>query len=137
MPPLCWRQTPAMVMAFLKPNEDGSPPELGKDARIALQHFPGPLKYPYMHQFLTAFAGMLGCAQCAACQERSSILCSSCMHALQQTGFSKCVQSPLRLSVIQKTFLYTCKGRSRAALPSTWSVTMATSSGQRFSCSFT
>lgn len=58
-----------MVMAFLKPNEDGSPPEQGKDARIALQHFPGPLKYPYMHQFLTAFAGMLGCAQPAACQE--------------------------------------------------------------------
>lgn len=71
---ICWRQTPAMVMAFLKPNEDGSPPELGKDARIALQHFPGPLKYPYMHQFLTAFAGMIGCAQCAACQERGNML---------------------------------------------------------------
>ncbi|KAK9845433.1 hypothetical protein WJX81_006361 [Elliptochloris bilobata] len=56
------KKAPAMVMAFLRPNEDGSPPELGKDARIALQHFPGPLKYPYMHQFLTTFAGMMGAA---------------------------------------------------------------------------
>ena len=51
-----------MVMAFLKPNEDGTPPTLSKDSRIGLQPFPGPLKYPYMHQFLTTFAGMLGCA---------------------------------------------------------------------------
>jgi hypothetical protein len=52
-----------MVMAFVKPSEDGSPPALGKDARIALQPFPGPLQYPYMHQFLTMFAGMMGCAR--------------------------------------------------------------------------
>ncbi len=57
------RQAPAMVMAFIKPSEDGSPPALGKDARIALQPFPGPLQYPYMHQFLTMFAGMMGYAR--------------------------------------------------------------------------
>ena len=87
-----------MVMAFLKPNEDGSPPELGKDARIALQHFPGPLKYPYMHQFLTAFAGMIGCAQPAACEGCSIVLCA-CVHASLFMFKPSRMQDPSRQSM--------------------------------------
>ena len=93
-----WRQAPAMVMAFLKPNEDGSPPELGKDARIALQHFPGPLKYPYMHQFLTAFAGMIGCAQPAACEGCITMLSAS-VHATLSKIRPIMMRNPLRLSL--------------------------------------
>ena len=93
-----WCQAPAMVMAFLKPNEDGSPPELGKDARIALQHFPGPLKYPYMHQFLTAFAGMIGCAQPAACEGCSIVLCA-CVHASLFMFKPSRMQDPSRQSM--------------------------------------
>ena len=83
-----------MVLAFLKPSEDGSPPELGKDARIALQHFPGPLKYPYMHQYLTAIASMIGCAPAAAYETRVRVLCAR-VHTDQSQVAA--MQSPLRI----------------------------------------
>ena len=91
-----WRQAPAMVMAFLKPNEDGGPPELGKDARIALQHFPGPLKYPYMHQFLTAFAGMMGCAE--PLHARVVSLC--CVRMCKQLHQPRCIAPVNELDLV-------------------------------------
>lgn len=38
----------------------GSEEEFVKEGKLGIQVFPGPLKYPYMHSFLSTFAGMMG-----------------------------------------------------------------------------
>lgn len=51
-------QVPTMVITHLKP---GTEEEAVKEGKLGLQQYPGPLKYSYMHSFLSTFAGMLGC----------------------------------------------------------------------------
>lgn len=46
-----------MAVTYMKP---GTEEEFLKEGKMGLQLFPGPLKYPYMHSFLTTFAGMMG-----------------------------------------------------------------------------
>lgn len=46
-----------MVVSYMKP---GTEEEFVKEGKLGIQTFPGPLKYPYMHTFLTMFAGMMG-----------------------------------------------------------------------------
>ena len=48
-----------MVITYVKP---GTEIKAGENVPVALQHYPGPLKYPFMHSFLSTFAGMMGCA---------------------------------------------------------------------------
>ena len=50
-------QVPSLVVSYVKP---GTEEELIKEGKLGVQTFPGPLKYPYMHSFLSTFAGMLG-----------------------------------------------------------------------------
>lgn len=50
-------QVPLLVVSYAKP---GTEEELIKEGKLGVQTFPGPLKYPYMHSFLSTFAGMLG-----------------------------------------------------------------------------
>ena len=50
-------QVPSIVVSYAKP---GTEEELIKEGKLGVQTFPGPLKYPYMHSFLTTFAGMMG-----------------------------------------------------------------------------
>lgn len=47
-----------MTVTFLKPDTQLKP---GEQAQLGMQPYPGPLKYPFMHSYLTAFAGMMGC----------------------------------------------------------------------------
>ncbi len=47
-----------MVIVHMKPGEEEA---AAKEGKLGLQQYPGPLKYPYMHSFLSTFAGMLGC----------------------------------------------------------------------------
>ena len=50
-------QVPSMAGSYVKP---GTEEECVKEGKLGIQVFPGPLKYPYMHTFLTTFAGMMG-----------------------------------------------------------------------------
>jgi hypothetical protein len=47
-----------MTVTFLKPDTKLTP---GKEAQLAMQPYPGPLKYPFMHSYLSTFASMMGC----------------------------------------------------------------------------
>ena len=54
-------QVPAVVIAHQKKAEGSEEEGPGSEGRrLALQKYPGPLKYPYLHAFLTTFGGMLG-----------------------------------------------------------------------------
>lgn len=53
----CMAQVPSMVVSYMKP---GTEEDFVKEGKLGIQTFPGPLKYPYMHTFLTMFAGMMG-----------------------------------------------------------------------------
>ena len=58
-PSLRGAQVPSLTVAFLKPDTQLKP---GEQAQMGMQPYPGPLKYPFMHSYLTAFASMMGCA---------------------------------------------------------------------------
>ncbi|CAK0750414.1 hypothetical protein CVIRNUC_001989 [Coccomyxa viridis] len=51
------KKVPSMAVSYVKP---GTEEEFVKEGKLGIQVFPGPLKYPYMHTFLTTFAGMMG-----------------------------------------------------------------------------
>ena len=53
----CCMQVPSMVITYVKPGTEVKP---GENVPVGLQHYPGPLKYPFMHSFLSTFAGMMG-----------------------------------------------------------------------------
>ena len=52
-----------MSMTFLPPNgKDPEEPEDVEGRRLAIQPYPGPMRYAPMAQFLQGFASVFGCA---------------------------------------------------------------------------
>ena len=72
-----------MRLAFLPPDDKEAPQEEPAEAggkRLAIQPYPGPLRYAPMSQFLSGFASLFGCAHCSCCSHNGRLAASqACM----------------------------------------------------------
>ncbi len=74
-----------MVITHLKP---GTEEEAAKEGKLGLQQYPGPLKYSYMHSFLSTFAGMLGCVRLTISTLSRSTMSFTCCQCMEIRSFS-------------------------------------------------